>query len=95
MNTIHDTGFGDTDLERDAKAIFDTQIAPTLTDSDIGKYLIIDTDTRYFVLDSDDYRAAVQAVGQNPGGRNRYCVRVGYRTATKSYRSSAGVVPSR
>ncbi|MBC7805148.1 MAG: hypothetical protein H7145_03255 [Akkermansiaceae bacterium] len=62
MNTIHDTGFGDTDLERNAKAIFDAQIAPTLTDSDVGKYLIIDTDTRYFVLDSDDYRAAVQAV---------------------------------
>lgn len=86
MNTIDDTGFGDTYLERDAKAIFDTQIAPTLTDGDIGKYLVIDTDTRHFVLDSDDYSAAVQPVEQNPGRRNRFCVRVGYRTATNSYR---------
>lgn len=92
MNTIHDTGFGDTPLERDAKAIFDAQIAPTLTTADIGKYLIIDTDTRMFVLDADDYRAAVKAVEQNPGGRNRYCVRVGYRAATNSYRAASGAV---
>lgn len=81
MNTIHDTGFGDTDLERGAKAIFDAKIAPTLTQSDIGKYLVIDTETGDYVIDTDQYQASRRAYDRRPGARTRFGVRIGFRTA--------------
>ena len=89
MNTIHDTGFGDSELAQKARAFYEQHVAPKLTEADFGKYLIIDTDTENYVLDSDDYQAAVRAVQQNPGGRNRFCVRIGHRTASNSYRRTS------
>ena len=86
-NTIQDTGFGDTNLERAAKAIFDAKIAPMLTHDDIGKYLVIDTEIADYSMNSDSYTAAVEALRKNPGGRRRFCVRVGYRTAGNAYLS--------
>ena len=95
-NTIYDTGFGDTALERAAKAIFDAKIAPILTKDDIGKYLVIDTEIADYAMDSDSYTAGVAAVQKNPGGRERFCVRVGYRTAGNSYlgAKNQGAAPS-
>ncbi|MBC8141965.1 MAG: hypothetical protein H7Y38_11045 [Armatimonadetes bacterium] len=90
MNTIYETGFGNSELAQKAKAIYDTEIAPTLTDADLNKFLVIDTDTQYFVLDSDDYQAAVKAVAQNPTGRSRFCVRIGRTTANHAYGTRFG-----
>ena len=88
MNTINETGFGDSELAQRARAFYETHVAPTLTDADYGKFLVIDTDTQFFALDADDYKAAVQAVAQNPTGRNRFCVRVGHRAASNAYGSA-------
>ncbi len=85
MNTIHDTGFGTSELAQRAKAFYETHVAPTLTDADYGKHLSIDLDTGVFVLDADHYRCGVQIVAQNPGGHNRYGARIGFRTAINAY----------
>ena len=60
-NTIHETGFGDSELGRKAKALYERNIAPTLTESDIGKYLVIDTETGDYELDSNNYAASHRA----------------------------------
>lgn len=85
MNTVHETGFGDSELAKRAKAFYEAHIAPTLTDADYGKHLSIDLDTGNFVMDADHYKCGVQIVAQNPGGRNRYGVKIGFRTAANAY----------
>ena len=45
---------------------------------DFGKYLVIDTETRTFEMDGDDYQASIRAYTKNPTGRGRYGVRVGH-----------------
>ncbi len=80
-NTIHDTGFGaaDDELGRGARAIFDARIVATLTPGDVGKYLVIDTQTGEWELDDNDYQASLKAYRKNPGARTWYGVRIGYR----------------
>ena len=84
MNTVHETGFGDSELAKRAKAFYETHVAPTLTDADYGKCLSIDLDTGNFVLDANEFQCAVKIIAQNPGGRNRYCVKIGCQTSANS-----------
>lgn len=41
MNTINETGFGDSELAQKAKAFYEQNVAPHLTDADYGKFLSI------------------------------------------------------
>ena len=81
MSTINETGFGslDDDLERNAKAIFDSRIVSTLSPADIGKYLVIDTRTGEWEMDTNEYQASLRAYNKNPGARSRYGVKIGHQ----------------
>lgn len=81
MNTIHDTGFGESELAQKAKVFYEQRIVPTLTDADYGKYLVIDTETGDFEIDADSYQASHRAYLKRPGARTRFGVRVGFAAA--------------
>ena len=92
--TIDNTGFGrlEDELETKAKAIFDNKILSTLSNSDIGKYLVIDTQTDEWELDESDYQASLRAYNKNPGTRTRYGVRVGHRAVYNIGSVSSGIL---
>jgi len=85
-NTIYETGFGSSELGQKAKALYERNIAPTLTEADFGKYLVIDTETGDYELDSSDYAASHRAFLKRPGVRTRYGARIGYRAVYNSWR---------
>ena len=82
MNTIHDTGFGDSEMGQKARAWFEERIAATLTEGDIGKHLVIDTETGDYELDVNKYEASNRAYRKRPEARTRYGVKLGYRAAS-------------
>ncbi len=85
MNTIHDTGFGDSDMRRRAEHLFTTVVALTLTDADVGNYLVIDTETGDYEIDADNYAASHRALQKRPEARTRYGARIGFRTASRNW----------
>lgn len=84
MSAIYDTGFGDSELAQKAKVLYEQRIAPTLTDADFSKYLVIDTETGDYELDRDSYHASHRTYLKRPGVRTRFGVRVGFAAAVST-----------
>ena len=85
MNTIYETGFGDSDMGHRAKHLFETLVVPSLTDADVGKYLGIDTETGDSEIDADNYTVSRRASQKRPEARTRYGARIGFRAASRNW----------
>ena len=60
-----------------AETFYREKIRPTLTDADVGKLVIIDTNSGEYEIDSDDAQASYRLHKRVPGAFG-YCIRVGY-----------------
>lgn len=84
MRTIQDTGFDENRNGQKAKAIFDERIAPTLTQENIGEYLVVDIETGYFALGETVRQVVASVNAANPDGRERYMMQIGYAVSTRT-----------
>jgi hypothetical protein len=83
MRTIKDTGFDKSRNGQKAQAIFDERITLTLTQENIGEYLVIDIETGYFALGQTMRQAIASVNVANPDGRERYITQIGYAASTR------------
>ena len=60
-----------------AETFYREKIRPTLTDADVGKLVIIDTNSGEYEIDSDDAQASYRLHKRMPEAFG-YCIRVGY-----------------
>ena len=60
-----------------AEILYREKIRPTLTDADVGKLVIIDTNSGEYEIDSDDAQASYRLHQRMPEAFG-YCIRVGY-----------------
>ncbi|MBC8142137.1 MAG: hypothetical protein H7Y38_11930, partial [Armatimonadetes bacterium] len=74
--------FGSSESGQKAQEWFNERIAATLTTDDIGKHLVIDTETGEFELDANKYQASRRAYLKRPEAQTRFGVKVGYRAAS-------------
>ena len=66
--------------EHFAETLYRERIRPTLTDSDIGKFVIIDTNSGEYEIDRDDLAASHRLHSRLPDAFG-YIMRVGYSAA--------------
>ena len=71
---------GSAEREQFAVALYREKIRPTLTDADIGKFVIIDTNSGEYEVDRDDLTASDRLHGRMPDAFG-YIMRVGYSAA--------------
>lgn len=71
---------GSAEREQFAAALYREKIRPTLTDADIGKFVIIDTNSGEYEVDRDDLAASDRLNGRQPNAFG-YIMRVGYSAA--------------
>jgi hypothetical protein len=72
-------------MGRKARHLFENVVAPTLTDTDVGKYLVINTETGEFEINADNYAASRRASQKRPEARTRYGARIGFRAASRNW----------
>ena len=63
-----------------AEALYRERIRPTLTDADIGRFIIIDVNSGEYEIDDDDAQASRRLHLRMPGAFG-YGIRVGYTAA--------------
>ena len=71
---------GSAEREQFAITLYREKIRPTLTDADIGKFVIIDTNSGEYEVDRDDLAASDRLHGRQPNAFG-YIMRVGYSAA--------------
>jgi hypothetical protein len=82
---MDETGFGNGKLSDKARAIYEMRIAPTLTEADYGKYIVIDTETGEYEIDANHYAAAQRAILKRPDARTRIGARIGFRAVYNNW----------